>query len=295
MRIVLLGDIHLYRLSVPPWRLLSNRLVGQLNLWLRRRHHFDRSLLPGVIGQVLAIKPDMLLLSGDLTTTAIESEFADVRAALRPATSQIDTFAVPGNHDRYTFTSAWTRRFEKHIEPFAPGSFPHLRKLTDRWYLLALDPALPRLFSSRGRVGKRQLHEAQRLLDSLEGDVGLLLVCHYPCWTPPGVRWKWDHRLADAGALLRLVCSAARKHPHVLFVHGHIHEPWCRRVGDHGRDNANLTMLNAGAPCLHQAKYPAGQGFWQIELPDDPRCEVRMIHHVPRQNAGCIVWQSEPA
>ena len=110
MRIVLFGDIHLYRLWLAPWHLLSKRVLGQGNLVLNRRRKFDHSLLPGLIEQAVAIKPDLCLLSGDLTTTALVGEFEDAAAALKPLTDRVQTIAVPGNHDRYTYTSARVKR-----------------------------------------------------------------------------------------------------------------------------------------------------------------------------------------
>ncbi len=53
MRIVLLGDLHTYRLAVWPWELLGKSLAGQMNLWLNRRKRFDRSLIQPTIERAI--------------------------------------------------------------------------------------------------------------------------------------------------------------------------------------------------------------------------------------------------
>jgi len=32
------------------------------------------------------------------------------------------------------------------------------------------------------------------------------------------------------------------------------------------------------------AKHPKGQGFWQIDIPDNPINPFRVIHHLPKIN-----------
>jgi len=124
MRLALIGDIHYYRLAVAPWQLFGKRLLGQANLWLNRRHRFNRSLLKPVLEQAESIQPDMVLMSGDLTTTALAGEFADVAAALNPLAKRIPMVAVPGNHDRYTFSAARHRVMEKALLTAVPQPFP---------------------------------------------------------------------------------------------------------------------------------------------------------------------------
>ncbi len=104
LRIVHLSDIHFWRYAINPLRLLSKRLVGMTvarcwavpatSGWNASRELVDR---------VNSLRPDHILITGDLTTTALPSEFRAARAALAdwlddPARVTI----VPGNHDRYT-------------------------------------------------------------------------------------------------------------------------------------------------------------------------------------------------
>ena len=281
MRLVLVGDIHSYRLWVPPWLLLSKRIVGQANLWLNRRHQFDRTLLAPLVRQVRTVEPDMLLFSGDLTSTALPGEFDDVIKALSSIANAYPTVIVPGNHDRYTFTSARRRDLETSAGELMPRQFPHFVRLpspADRWNLLALDGAVPRIISSRGLAGADQLAQARKQIASLTDSDGLVVLCHYALRRLPEMTpMRWVHRLADAAEVEAMLADCPAR---ILYLHGHVHVPWCWHRTEPGFER--VTDVNAGAPCLRQSEYPYGHGFWQIDLPADPREQVGLRHHVPQ-------------
>ncbi len=275
MRIVLFGDIHLFRLWLAPWHLLSKRVLGQANLVLNRRKRFRHDLLPGMIEKSIALKPDLCLLSGDVTTTSIKQEFDDVAKALDPLTDRVPTVLVPGNHDRYTFTAARTRRIDRMLDALVPDRFPHTRELTDRWQLLALDAAVPRLYNARGRMGADQFELAKRAIASLDETQGLVVLCHYPCALPEHIHEHASHALQERDALRGALANCRGR---VVYLHGHIHRPWHHEPGD--GSGVPFTCIDAGSPCMVAGGFPNGQGFYEIELPDDPRAALRVKHHV---------------
>ena len=274
MRLVLFGDIHLYRLWLAPWHLASKRVLGQSNLVLNRRRKFNHALLPGMIERAVELKPDVCLLSGDLTTTALVKEFELVARALKPMTDQVPTIAVPGNHDRYTYRSARTQRMDRMLEALVPQRFPHTRELSDRWRLLALDAAVPSPHNARGRLGAVQLQAATEYADALDETQGLIVLCHYPCAVPSHIREFASHALAERDELRAVLerCKAR-----VVYLHGHIHRPWHHEVGD--GSGVPFTCIDAGSPCLTSPDFPQGQGFYQIDLPDDPSEPLAVTHH----------------
>src|SRR5688500_15789698 len=129
MRIELLGDIHMYRLFMAPWELAGKTFVGRANVWLKRRRQFSRRLLAPVVRRAASLEPDLVLLSRDLTSVASSEEFSRVARILEPLIRRVPTVAVPGNHDRYTFTSRARRRMEKAFPDAMPEKYPHLRPL----------------------------------------------------------------------------------------------------------------------------------------------------------------------
>jgi len=276
MRLVLIGDLHFYRLWVAPWRLFNKRVLALTNLWLNRRWNFDPALLATVIARAVALRPDMVLGSGDLSSTSLEAEFADAAAALRPLLDGRPALIVPGNHDRYTHAAARERVAEQSLPDVVPARLPVLRRLNAQWWLLALDSARPRLLTARGRIGAAQLAEARGLMQRLGPGQNLVVLCHYPPVVPPGAHDGSGHRLDDAAEL----CNLLRQFPgHVLFLHGHIHHPWCWPAAPAGLER--VVMVNAGAPARKSTEYPRGQGFWEIELSDQPDTPARLWHHWP--------------
>lgn len=277
MRLVLFGDIHLYRLWLAPWQLASKRILGQGNLILNRRKSFRHDLLAGMMDQAIGLDPDMLLLSGDVSTTSLKREFADVAKALKPLADRVPTVLVPGNHDRYTFHAARSRVIDRMLDRWVPDQFPHMRELTDRWGLLALDAAVPRVYNARGRLGRVQFEAAKTYVESLDETQGLVVLCHYPCALPDYVHEHESHALEERDALRGVLENCKAR---VVYIHGHIHKPWHHEVGD--GSGVPFTCIDAGSPCMMDADYPVGQGFYQIDLPSDPRDPLGVEHHTAR-------------
>ncbi len=287
-RIALMGDLHFYRLWVSPWRLLSKRILGQINLWWDRRHSFDRNLLAPMLDRIIAIHPSLLLLTGDLTMTSLREEFDDVAVKLRVIGDRFPMVAVAGNHDRYTPFARRHRIMERRMPGLVPDTFPHVRPISQRWRLIALDAAMPRALSARGAIGTVQLARTAQELAGLTSDDGVVLMCHYPAIArPDGRPTRWNHRLDDASALRKVLqdCKAT-----IIYAHGHVHWPWLVR-GPHGI--ANLIDLNVGAPIMRKGEYVHGQGVWQLDLPEDPSKNATFTHHVPTasrvENGGVVL------
>lgn len=234
--------------------------------------------------RVRAIEPDMALFSGDLSTTSLEAEFHDINRHVRPLAEQLPVVLVPGNHDRYTFGSRRVRRIETMMAGLIPEAFPQLRDLAGGWKLLALDSAAPRIFSSSGELGEGQLEAAREMIGRLTADDGLVVLCHYPVVEPPLTPRHASHDLKERRQLRAMLEACPAK---VLYLHGHIHKPWALLPGPPAE--SPFASINAGAPCLVSEKYPAGQGFWQIDLPADPHGAIRLTHHLPRSPEGAAV------
>ena len=296
MRIALIGDVHLFTLKIHPKRLLSRRVMAHTNLWLNRRHRFNHALLPDLVEHAKSLNPELILFSGDVSTSSLESEFEELMEVVKPLTEHIPGVLVPGNHDRYTFKSRRVGRIEKLLERVMPQEFPHCRPLNDGWTLLALDSAIPNRVMSRGALGEKQFLEAERIIRNVPADEALLVLCHYPCSLPPRVPSAWSHDLRENARLRRALAECRGR---VVFVHGHIHKPWHVLPDESAQQPTSPTVkgkkpkprpafecINAGSPCMTSDKYPLGQGFWELNLPEDPRGPLLSRHHVPAVAEG---------
>lgn len=293
MRLALVGDIHAYRLWVAPWRLWGKRFLGQMNLWLNRRHRFDLSLLKPTLVKACAIKPELMLFTGDLTTSSLEDEFGDVLKLMQETTGDVPKLILPGNHDRYTREAARNRTIEtlvtRHLPGALPARFPHYQSLIHGWHLLALDAAIPRNMDACGLLGHEQLKLSRELIAPLTSQDGLLVMCHFPIIQPPELADRLSHRLLDRQTLREMLAGCPAR---TLFLHGHVHQTWTYRPSE--PDLRLLLDVNAGSPTRISARTPYGQGFWQIDLPDDPCAAMRLTHHrmIRKPEPGPEAWEA---
>jgi 3',5'-cyclic AMP phosphodiesterase CpdA len=272
MRLVVLGDLHFGVMSVWPWELVGKRFIGQMNLWFNRRRHFDYTLLEPTLERVRAIKPARVICTGDFTTTALDREFELAKRQVSPLLENFRGFVLPGNHDRYTFTSERVKRFEQHFGRWSAAAWPHYEQLTERDHFIALDVAKANALHDPGRVGETQLKALAALINTLPGDARLIVACHYTLGTPPGVHEREHHQLEDLAELVEVL----RGERQTLFVHGHVHRPWVWR---HAKA-ANVVTLNVGAPLMIGQPWPRGQGFWSVDPGSGANGLWRLSRHV---------------
>lgn len=309
MRIALFGDIHLFSLALAPWHMFSKRVLGQTNLWLNRRTRFHVHLLEQMCERIETIGPDLVLSPGDLTTTALHSEFRLARGAISDVLERQQFFVVPGNHDRYTFKADREKRFEQYFGEFTTTDWPIRRTLAEGVELIGVDASRPNLIFDRGQIGDQQMARLDRMLSELPAGSRVLMLCHYTLGAPPGYkRESRMHNLIEQMPLRRMLADAG--HP-TLYLHGHVHRPWCWRVAD----CPNVLAVNAGSPTHVDATYPHGQGIWQIDLPEGAAPEAdppannsreagdadgdpgpgpgpwRLTHHLPLSDTN---WQATP-
>src|SRR5262249_19541154 len=166
--------------------LLSTRLIGMASLVSGRARRFRLEGVPRLVAQVKRLEPHHILITGDLTTTALPGEFRAARAALADLLVDPDRVTiVPGNHDRYTIWAHRSRRFEQYFSAFAPRrGYPWLRRIDSQTASLGVAPTRAGI-SAGGKLPRAQLRDAQRLLgEDVKGVDRLLIACHYPVAVP---------------------------------------------------------------------------------------------------------------
>jgi 3',5'-cyclic AMP phosphodiesterase CpdA len=225
MRIVHISDLHFWHITLNPLRLMGKRFLGMGNLILNRARAYKMGVMPALVQRVQELKPDHLLVTGDLTTTALDEEFQAARRALA-ALPQNPSFlsVVPGNHDRYTRESERDRIFERYFAEFAPSpSYPWLKQIGPDTVVLGLDPCHSNPISARGTISAQQLQKAEQLLEKAGPNAKRLLVaCHYPVALPAGIIESRGHGLRGSRHMQAFL---ARYSP-ALYCHGHIHAIW---------------------------------------------------------------------
>ncbi len=279
MRIALLGDLHTFRYYAHPWQLLNKRPIGLLNLYLNRRKKFKHKYLPALLNHLQQQSPQTLLLTGDLTTTGLPSEFKDAYKTLKPLLDKYKTHLVPGNHDRYIPSITKQKLLEKHFPNQTPKSYPNLQPLHGKWQLLSINASIPRGLNAQGKLGQDQLEKIKSLTQNLTESDGLIILSHYPIYSPANQHNHKNHELLDATQLQQTLQASPAKQ---IYIHGHIHKPWLLKLPI--SQHPFTLSLNTGAPVMTSPLYPQGQGYWTIDLPQNTQDKITFNHYAPTPN-----------
>ena len=192
-----------------------------LNLRLRRRRKFDLSGREAVADALSRLGAPTVIAGGDFTTTSLDEEFAEARAFLYGLERRgLKVYAIPGNHDVYTFTARRTASFERHLGSFAPGALPARVVLPGGTPVVFAPEVRPNMLSSRGDICDRDIAHTVRLVaEAPPGPV--LVVGHYPLLFRTGAYAQGRlHRLIHAGALRDALGETGRT---LLYLAGHVH------------------------------------------------------------------------
>ena len=225
LRFVHCSDIHLLDLrGVSPHRFLNKRLTGGVNLLLKRRKGHDGALFDRIVEHARSLKVDRLVVTGDVTNLALESEFELVRRKLDDAGVPITV--IPGNHDAYTRGAARTKRFERFFKHHMEGERTDDADYPFVWHnsdgdvaLIGLSTAIAtRPLSAVGELGPAQLGRLDRVLETTaaEGLTRVVLI-HHPVGASMSHR---GHELLDLAAFGRVIARRGAE----LILHGHEHD-----------------------------------------------------------------------
>ncbi len=148
--------------------------------------HFGRVEKPvadALLGELHALKPDLLIVSGDFTQRARVGQFRAARDYLK----QLPTpqLVVPGNHDVPLYDVV--RRFLSPLARYRRFISPDLRPVyrDDRVMVLGFNTARSLTWKG-GRISREQLLEARRHLDETPDDLFKVVVTHHPFLPAPG-------------------------------------------------------------------------------------------------------------
>jgi 3',5'-cyclic AMP phosphodiesterase CpdA len=252
MRIAHLSDLHILDLAgVSPTRFFNKRLTGYANLRLRRGHHHRAAYVEALCQAIRGLSVDHVVITGDLTNLALESEFRAVRALLdqQLGLSPDQVSIIPGNHDVYTQGAARAQRFESFFAPNvtsdlklgSSAAFPFVR-LRGELAILGLSSAVVRPpFMAAGLVPKSQRDAITRALERPEIQKrARIFLLHHPLHPPPKKLKAWRDGLHEAQALIDVLGEG-------IVLHGHLH----RRIArNHAAPQGSLRSFGATSASL---------------------------------------------
>ena len=179
--------------------------------------HFGRvdpALLAPLREAVEALRPDAVVVSGDLTQRARRAQFAEAAAFL--ATLPTPRIVVPGNHDVPLYDVARRflsplRRFRRYI---SDDEFPTY--VDEEIAVVGVNTARSLTFKG-GRINVDQVREIERRFHGLPEHVTRIVVTHHPFDIPAG----GDE--ADVLGRAPMAMAEFAKAEVDVFLSGHLH------------------------------------------------------------------------
>lgn len=175
----------------------------------------DERIIPPLIERLVAIGPDLVAISGDLTQRARRREFQHARAFL--ARVPFPVVVVPGNHDVPLFNVA--ARFMNPFGGYRTFISPDLEPahIDDEIAVIGLNSTRAFVLRGGGRLDVAQVEAAASRIEALPAPLIRVIVTHHPFDVPGG--FATDHLIGRADmAMARLARAGAD-----LFLAGHLH------------------------------------------------------------------------
>lgn len=172
---------------------------------------FSSNLKNNLIKQIANENPDMIIISGDLTTQGYLTEYNDASTFLDDLKSITETHVIPDNHDA---RNVGLIHFEKLV---GDRKFIHMDK-SGGFAILGLDSSEPDI--NDGQIGIDQLDWLKLELDKIPDDMCKIVTFHHHLLPIPQTG-RERNILLDSGDLLRVFIDYG-----VDFVlNGHKHVP----------------------------------------------------------------------
>jgi 3',5'-cyclic AMP phosphodiesterase CpdA len=174
----------------------------------------DKAVLEDLHAAILAAKPDVVVVSGDLTQRARAEQFAEARHFLD--TLPRPQIVVPGNHDvpLYNVAARWLsplgnykRHMGRDLEPFyADGEIAILGLNTARSLTL-----------KNGRINRGQAGRACARFTALPESIVRIVVTHHPFSLPVG---HTKHSIVGRAAMAMTAFAQCKVD---IILSGHLH------------------------------------------------------------------------
>lgn len=197
----------------------------------------DQPLLDPLVRAAAAAKPDLVVVSGDLTQRARRGQFRAARAFL--AQLPMPQLVVPGNHDvplynvpaRLAAPLAGYRRFiAEDTQPvFANGEL----------VVVGLNSARS-LSIAQGRLGRAQIRQMTREFERAPEGAAKILVSHHPFELPPG--FESERAVRGAGRAIRAMADCGGD----VVLSGHFHTGHAASSAVRYRGGRAVLLVQAG-------------------------------------------------
>jgi 3',5'-cyclic AMP phosphodiesterase CpdA len=220
-RFIHITDLHFWEVVWDPFRLLGKRVVGNVNVVLKRRHQFVMERAWAYVEYVAGLDARDVIITGDIASTSTSAEFEmGVRFIRLLEEAGKRVHVIPGNHDVYTFASERRDDFGRYFGQWIPGDgLPCMERMEGGTPVVYMPTVCANALSSKGRITDEELARCVELVESCDGQV--VVAGHYPILTQTeGYDAHGNRELRDADRVRAELGGTGRD---ILYVCGHVH------------------------------------------------------------------------
>lgn len=213
----------------------GKRATGWVNYTRKRAKEYDVDIIRAGVRRFIDERPDLVIVSGDLTNLALPSELRAAMRLLEPLRqADIPVVVFPGNHDYYVSAAA-NGQFEELCRDYQPAvesgtpRYPFVTR-AGNVSVVCFNSAIPTPpMLAYGRVGDDQIARGVALAcrERDDGQTIAFALHHHPTRAPHKKR-EGPRGLRNAAAFRRAACEAKAS----LIMHGHNHYEHARRMLD---------------------------------------------------------------
>lgn len=204
--------------------------------------YFRPELLEATIEEVNALKPDVVIVGGDLTTLGLKVEYETAKAYIRTIECP-RLIVIPGNHDSRNVGYV-------HFEKVFGSRFQVLRH--NGICFVCVDSSMPD--NKDGRVGRNKYTWIKEHFE-MPAEYRVFVMHHHLVSVPGTGRER--NIVLDAGDVLKILFECNVN----LVLSGHKHVPHCWKF-------SKMTLANAGAASSLRLRGDAEPGYNIVEIKD---------------------------
>jgi len=229
MKIIHFSDPHAGGPAEDKLAYFDKRLVGIFNYKYRRQFQHKQNILKTAVDFILKEQPDIVICTGDLTSTGQYGEFQQILDILKPLIdSEIPILYSPGNHDYYVYNEKCNKallsafsiinsRFNIKFD-----ELPTFVQIKNYNFILVNESWPSNLLSSCGYLKKDSSDFIEKICNEYP-DSHNILIGHYPLKEKNSF-FRFRHRLWGQKKVTALL--EAKKLS--LSLCGHIHIPYSK-------------------------------------------------------------------
>jgi 3',5'-cyclic AMP phosphodiesterase CpdA len=235
----------------------------------------DETLLEPVIATVTEIKPDVLVVSGDLTQRARSQQFKEAREFLDKLPSP--QIIVPGNHDvpMHNVFARFLQPLDKYKEFITDDLTPF--HADEELAIIGINTARS-LTVKDGRINEAQIEAIRERLCPFPDEIVKIIVTHHPFDLPEG-----HHREDDLVNRAQLAMEAIARCGADVLLAGHLH------VSHTGQSSARYKIAGHSALVVSAGTATSTRGRGETNS-----FNVLRVKH-PFINVERLSWQPERA